>query len=105
MKGMAILRYVLSDLCGEESGLFFAVDARIEILLGHQGFVLYLRKPDPRDRPSAADALTHPGSQRRARTNTLTSTFVFTGCYKALCCTMDDGHTSYLLHLKRLSML
>lgn len=57
-EGAAILRYVL-DLCGEETQLFSTSDPE-NIDPDDKGFICYLMKPDPRDRPSAAEALMHP---------------------------------------------
>lgn len=54
----AILRYVL-DQCGIEAGSFSRVDAGI-LHPDDRDFILYLMKPDPRDRPPAAEALMHP---------------------------------------------
>lgn len=60
-EGNAILRYVL-DHCGEETGLFAITDAA-NIHPDDKDFILYLMKPDPRDRPTASEALMHPWLQ------------------------------------------
>ena len=57
-EGAAILRYVL-DQCGEETQLFSMVDSE-KIDPDDKDFICYLMKPDPRDRPSAIQALMHP---------------------------------------------
>ncbi len=57
-EGAAILRYVL-DQCGEETQLFPMADSE-KIDPDDKDFICYLMKPDPRDRPSAIEALMHP---------------------------------------------
>ena len=56
-EGAAILRYVL-DKCGEETQLFSMADSE-KIDSDDKDFICYLMKPDPRDRPSATQALMH----------------------------------------------
>ena len=54
-EGVAVLRYVLEE-CGEQTDLFSKaapIDAE------DKDFIRYLMKPDPRDRPSASEALSH----------------------------------------------
>ncbi len=46
------------DQCGEETQLFAKADPTM-INSEDQEFIVYLMKPDPRDRPSATDALMH----------------------------------------------
>ena len=53
-----ILRYV-SDQCVEETQLFSIADPQM-IDPEDKDFISYLMKSDPRDRPSAMEALTHP---------------------------------------------
>ncbi len=56
-EGTAILRYVL-DQCSEKTRSFSMADAGT-IHPDDQDFILYLMKPDLRDRPSAIETLTH----------------------------------------------
>lgn len=56
--GAAVLRFVLGQ-CGEETQSFAKTDPGT-INSEDKEFILYLMKPDPRDRPSATDALMHP---------------------------------------------
>jgi casein kinase II subunit alpha len=54
-EGAAVLRYVLKE-CGEQTDLFSkAAPLDVE----DKDFICYLMKPDPRDRPSASEALSH----------------------------------------------
>ncbi|KAL8966903.1 MAG: hypothetical protein Q9197_005725 [Variospora fuerteventurae] len=57
-EGAAVLRYVLGQ-CGEETQLFAKTDPGT-INSEDKEFILYLMKPDPRDRPSATEVLMHP---------------------------------------------
>ena len=57
-EGAAVLRYAINQ-CGEETHSFAKIDPRT-INSEDKEFILYLMKPDPRDRPSAIDALMHP---------------------------------------------
>ena len=57
-EGAAVLRYVVNQ-CGGETLSFAKIDPRT-INSEDKEFILYLMKPDPRDRPSAIDALMHP---------------------------------------------
>ena len=54
-EGVAVLRYVLKE-CGEQTDLF-SKEAPIDA--EDKDFICYLMKPDPRDRPSASEALSH----------------------------------------------
>jgi serine/threonine protein kinase len=57
-EGAAVLRYV-QDQCGEETQVFSKADSG-KIDPGDKDFICYLMKPDPRDRPTAIEALRHP---------------------------------------------
>ena len=57
-EGAAVLKYAI-DQCGEETQLFAKSNPQI-IHPEDKDFVCYLMQPDPRDRPSATDALMHP---------------------------------------------
>ena len=54
----AMLRYVI-DQCREEKQLFSTLGPE-NIDPVDKEFICYLMKPDPRDRPSAKEALMHP---------------------------------------------
>lgn len=54
----AVLKLAI-DQCGEETKLFAQADPTM-INSEDRDFIVYLMKPDPRDRPSATDALMHP---------------------------------------------
>ena len=54
-EGVAVLRYVLKE-CGEQTDLF---SKTASINAEDKDFICYLMKPDPRDRPSASEALLH----------------------------------------------
>ena len=57
-EGRAVLSYV-QELCGDETGAFVKADPGMTDSDDTE-FILYLMQPDPRDRPSAIDALKHP---------------------------------------------
>ncbi|KAL9123864.1 MAG: hypothetical protein Q9217_006747, partial [Psora testacea] len=57
-EGAAVLRYAVNQ-CGEKTLSFTKINPRT-INSEDKEFILYLMKPDPRDRPSATDALMHP---------------------------------------------
>jgi serine/threonine protein kinase len=57
-ESLAVLRYA-SDQCGDEIDLFSMGDSG-KIDPEDKDFICYLMKPDPRDRPSAVEALSHP---------------------------------------------
>jgi serine/threonine protein kinase len=57
-EGAAVLRYAL-DQSGEETQLFSKADSGT-IDPKDKEFICYLMRPDPRDRPSAIEALKHP---------------------------------------------
>ena len=57
-EGVEVLRYV-SNECGGDTGLFSKAGPE-KISLEDKDFICYLMRPDPRDRPSSNEALTHP---------------------------------------------
>ena len=57
-EGVAILHFV-ADQCGEETQVYAKAGSG-KIDPDDKDFICYLMKPDPRDRPSAKEALTHP---------------------------------------------
>jgi serine/threonine protein kinase len=57
-EGAAVLRYV-QDQCGEETQVFPKAESG-KIDPDDKDFICYLMKPDPRDRPTAIEALRHP---------------------------------------------
>ena len=57
-EGAAVLRFV-ADQCGEETQVFESAGSD-KIDPDDKEFIGYLMKPDPRDRPSAKEALMHP---------------------------------------------
>ena len=58
-EGKVVLSYV-QDHCGDETESFLKAPLNSD----DKDFILYLVKPDPRDRPSAIDALTYPWFDR-----------------------------------------
>jgi len=58
VEGRAVLSYVQNQ-CGDETESFAKADPGT-IDPDDKDFILYLMRPDPRDRPSAIDALMHP---------------------------------------------
>ena len=57
-EGRAVLSYV-QEQCGDDTDSFVRFDPGT-MDSDDKDFILYLMKPDPRDRPSAIDALMHP---------------------------------------------
>ena len=57
-EGKAVLQYV-AEQCGEERQVF-AKAGPDKIDPEDKNFICYLMRPDPRDRPSAKEALMHP---------------------------------------------
>ena len=57
-ESQTILSYV-QEQCGDETEAFIKADPGT-IDSDDKDFIFYLMKPDPRDRPSAIDALVHP---------------------------------------------
>ena len=56
--GAEVLRYV-SNECGGDTDLFSKAGPE-KISSEDKDFICYLMRPDPRDRPSSNEALTHP---------------------------------------------
>jgi serine/threonine protein kinase len=57
-EGAEVLRYV-SNECGRDTDLFSKAGPET-ISPEDKDFICYLLRPDPRDRPSPSEALTHP---------------------------------------------